>query len=153
MTTPPFKVSSAHYMRVMWTLLLRQCWPWAALTVTAAAALSLIDLRCLLATLLVMAAAVPMALALLYINYALSAEARWSLLEKTMTVAPDGVTLRFSDERMHTHVIPWTETGRLVELENHVLLMLSVRRFTFIMIPRTALSPALLSLLRQKNAP
>ena len=140
-------------MRVMWTLLLRQCWPWAALTVTAAAALSLIDLRCLLATLLVLMAAVPMALALLYINYALSAEARWSLLEKTMTVAPDGVTLRFSDERMHTHVIPWTETGRLVELENHVLLMLSVRRFTFIMIPRTALSPALLSLLRQKNAP
>lgn len=69
-------------------------------------------------------------------------EARWSVLEKEMTLDDDGMTLRFSDVRMGNRLVRWTEVNNVRVAGESFLLMLNVRRYTFVMIPFAAIEQA-----------
>ena len=116
---------------------LRARWPWLVAPVMACGVLAvgLDDVRWLIVAMMVMFVAIPMVLSLAYINYALSMEARWSLLEKSLALTDGGILLEFTDQRMHDRVVRWDEVSDVKVVGEAFLVMLKVRRFTFLMIP------------------
>ena len=133
----PFRVQSGDYLRQLGRMYLAQRWPWLAVPPLACGVIAagLADVRWLIVALMVLFIVIPMVLALAYINYALSLEARWSLLEKSITLTDDGLLLRFTDQRMRDRVIRWAEVSCVKVGGEAFLVMLTVRPYTFVMIP------------------
>lgn len=109
-----------------------------------------IDMRFVIVALMVLFIVLPMILSLLYIYYGLSPEARWSIMEKTVTVDEHGITLDFTDERMKKHVIPRDDVQYIIEKDDAVMLMLAGgRRYTCLMLPASVVNPDVAQALRQ----
>ena len=133
-----FKVEAGDYQRVMWRQFFGRQWPWFALPVGACAVMAavLADVRWLLAALMVTCLLAPMALVLVYINYALTLEVRWSLMSKTAVIDQNGIHLTFDHERMRPTTIAWSDVASATRDEKAIYLNLKVRRYNFLMIPR-----------------
>ncbi|MBR1883255.1 MAG: hypothetical protein IJ808_09675 [Muribaculaceae bacterium] len=150
--TPPLiieksAVLASTYIKALSIKMLRQAW-WALflLAVLCVSVALVADARWALACLLLIMVATPMLLSLAYINYALSMEARWSLLEKRITIQDDGLLMQFSHPRMHDKLIAWNEIRRWDASCGCLLLELKVRQFTFLMIPFTSIEASQLTL-------
>ncbi|MBQ4367147.1 MAG: hypothetical protein II786_03585 [Muribaculaceae bacterium] len=144
------KVSSSEYLGRLSAQFFAANGVWLALPLLVGFVLAFQDIRWLIVTLMLLFVAFPMLLSLCYINYALSMEARWSLMEKDITLETAGLLLQFADERMHDRLIAWREVSRVVVDNDYVMLMLKVRRFTFLLIPRSSIAdPSIIVALRQ----
>ena len=134
-----FSVPTSHYLRQLGRLYLLDRWPWllAPLLLCGILAAALSDVRWAVVGLMLLFMVIPMVLSLAYINYALSMEARWSVLSKSLTIDDSGFHLNFEDERMHDRLIPWHEISGIKVGGEAFLVMLMVRRYTFLMIPFT----------------
>ncbi len=137
-----FRVDADAYQRVMWRLFFGRQWPWFALPLVAGGALAaaLADVRWLLVALMLACMAYPLVLALLHIYYALTPEARWSLLTKTATFSDAGVRLDFDDRRLLPRTIAWADIAAATRDRRAIYLHLRVRRYTFVMLPLQALA-------------
>lgn len=137
-----FRVGAGDYQRMMWRLFFGRWWPWLVLPLAAAAAMLLagVDVRWLLAALMLVCLAFPMILVLVYINYALTIEARWSLMEKTARLDTSGIHLTFTDERMRPRTIRWADVTHITRDSRAYYLHLRARRYTFLAIPSAALT-------------
>lgn len=137
----PYRVPAGDYLRQLARMYLRARWAWflAPLLLCSALAVWLADVRWFIVAMMLLFVAIPMVLSLAYINYALSMEARWALLEKSLTLNDDGILLHFTDQRMHDRLISWDEVSEVKVAGEAFLVMLKVRRFTFLMIPFSAI--------------
>ena len=125
-------------------------WLWMALPVAVCAMLAIfIDVRFVIVAMMVLFIVLPMALALLFFYYGLSPEARWSIMEKSLDVDENGITLDFTDERMKKHVIPKDGVRSIIEKDDVLILMLKGRRYTCLMIPASVVNPDVTQVLRQ----
>ena len=138
-------------MRHMCAVFLADNWLWLVMPVALCAVLAMwIDMRFVIVALMVLFIVLPMILSLLYIYYGLSPEARWSIMEKTVTVDEHGITLDFTDERMKKHVIPRDDVRYIIEKDDAVMLMLAGgRRYTCLMLPASVVNPDVAQALRQ----
>ncbi|MBO6249873.1 MAG: hypothetical protein J6N71_00815 [Muribaculaceae bacterium] len=144
------KADSSRYLSLLARMFFASNAVWLALPLLAGAVLSLLDVRWLIVSLMLVFIAVPMLLALCYIYYGLSEEARWSVMEKDITIGSDGLLLEFAHPRMSNRLIGWNQVTRIVLNDGDVLLMLAVRRYTFLLIPSSSISdPGVLIALRQ----
>ena len=144
------QVTSGTYMRHLSTMFFSDNWLWMVAPVAVCAMLAyMIDVRFLIVALMVLFVVMPMILALLYFYYGFSPEARWSIMEKTATLGPEGITLSFTDERMKTHVIPWSDVRTIIEKDDALLLMLKGRRYTCLMFPASVIDPDVAQTCRQ----
>lgn len=136
-----FKVEAGDYQRVMWRQFFGRQWPWFALPVAACAAMAAIfaDVRWLLAALMSVCLVGPMVLVLIYINYALTLEVRWSLMNKTAIIDQSGINLTFDHERMRPTTIAWSDIASVTRDGMAIYFNLKVRRYNFLMIPRRVL--------------
>ena len=91
----------------------------------------------------------PMVLALLFFYYGLSPEARWSIMEKSLDVDENGITLDFIDERMKKHAILRDDVRSIIEKDDVLILMLNGRRYTCLMIPASVVNPDVTQVIRQ----
>ena len=109
-----------------------------------------VDVRFVIVAMMVMFIILPMVLALLYFYYGLSPEARWSIMDKIVTLDDRGITLDFTDGRMKKHVIRWDDVHSIIEKDDAVMLMLTGgRRFTCLMLPASVVNPDVAQLLRE----
>ena len=144
-------VSSSAYMRHLCAMFLVDNWLWLVAPVALCALLAIwIDVRFVIVAMMVLFIALPMVLALLYFYYGLSPEARWSIMDKIVTLDDRGITLDFTDERMKKHVIRWDDVHSIIEKDDAVMLMLTGgRRFTCLMLPASVVNPDVAQLLRE----
>ena len=144
-------VSSGTYIRHLCALFLADNWLWMVLPVAVCAVLAIwIDVRFVIVALMVLFIILPMVLALLYIYYGFSPEAQWSIMEKSLTIDDEALTLSFTDERMKKHVIRWDDVRYIIEKDDVLLLMLSGgRRYTCLMLPTSMIEPDVAQALRQ----
>lgn len=151
MTIDKCCVTSATYMRHLCSLFLADNWLWMVLPVAVCAMLALwVDVRFVIVAMMVLFIILPMVLALLYFYYGLSPEARWSIMEKSLTIGSDGLELAFTDERMKKHVIHADDVRNIINKEDVVILMLmGGRRYTCFMIPASVVDPDVAQALRQ----
>ena len=114
-----------------------------ALPVAVCAVLAFwVDVRFIIVAMMVLFIVLPMVLALIYFYYGLSPEARWSVMEKSLALDDDTITLSFTDERMKKHVIRWNDVRDIIEKDDALLLMLSGgRRYTCLMLPASMIEP------------
>ena len=153
MTIENCSVSSGTYMRHLCAMFLADNWLWMVAPVAICALLAVwIDVRFLIVALMVLFIVLPMVLALLFFYYGLSPEARWSIMEKSMTIDSTGMTLSFLDERMKTHVIGWDDVRDIIEKKDALLLMLKGRRYTCLMLPASVINPDVTQAFRQFTA-
>ena len=153
MTIENCSVSSGTYMRHLCAMFLADNWLWMVAPVAICALLAVwIDVRFLIVALMVLFIVLPMVLALLFFYYGLSHEARWSIMEKSMTIDSIGMTLSFLDERMKTHVIGWDDVRDIIEKKDALLLMLKGRRYTCLMLPASVINPDVTQAFRQFTA-
>ena len=153
MTIENCSVSSGTYMRHLCAMFLADNWLWMLAPVAICALLAVwIDIRFVIVAMMVLFIILPMVLALLFFYYGLSPEARWSIMEKTMTIDSTGMTLSFLDERMKTHVISWDDVRDIIEKKDVLLLMLKGRRYTCLMLPASVVNPDVTQALRQFTA-
>jgi hypothetical protein len=129
-------------------------WLWMLAPVAVCGILAVwVDVRFVIVAMMVLFIVLPMVLALLYFYYGLSPEARWSIMEKTVTLNEEGMTLDFVDERMKKHVIRWDDVRYIIEKDDVVSLMLAGgRRYTCLMLPASVVNPDVAQLLRQLAA-
>lgn len=153
MTIENCSVSSGTYMRHLCAMFLADNWLWMVAPVAVCALMAVwIDIRFVIVAMMVLFIVLPMVLALLFFYYGLSPEARWSIMEKSMTIDSTGMTLSFLDERMKTHVINWDDVRDIIEKKNVLLLMLKGRRYTCLMLPASVVNPDVTQVLRQFTA-
>ena len=138
-------------MRRLCLLFIADYWLWLVLPVALCAILALwVDVRFVIVAMMVLFIILPMVLALLFFYYGLSPEARWSIMDKTVTLDDRGITLDFTDERMKKHVIRWDDVHGIIEKDDAVMLMLTGgRRFTCLMLPASVVNPDVAQLLRE----
>ena len=150
MTIDKCCVTSATYMRHLCSLFLADNWLWMVLPVAVCAMLALwVDVRFVIVAMMVLFIVLPMVLALLYFYYGLSQEARWSIMDKAVTIDDNAITLSFTDERMKTHVIPWDNVRHIIEKDDVVMLMLDGKRYTCLMLPASVVDPDVAQRFRQ----
>jgi hypothetical protein len=151
MTIENVSVPSGLYMRRLCLLFIADYWLWLVLPVALCAILALwVDVRFVIVAMMVLFIILPMVLALLYFYYGLSPEARWSIMDKIVTLDNRGITLDFTDERMKKHVIRWDDVHSIIEKDDAVMLMLTGgRRFTCLMLPASVVNPDVAQLLRE----
>ncbi len=143
-------VTSGSYMRELCLMFLADNWLWLVLPVAVCAVLAIwVDVRFVIVAMMVLFIVLPMVLALLYFYYGLSQEARWSIMDKSMTIGDEGITLNFTDERMKTHVIPWDNVRHIIEKDDVVMLMLGGKRYTCLMLPASVVDPDVAQRFRQ----
>ena len=132
-------------------MFLADYWLWMAMPLAVCAILAIwIDVRFIIVAMMVLFIIMPMVLALLYFYYGFSPEARWSIMEKTVTLDENGITLDFTDERMKKHAIRWDDVHYIIEKDDAVMLMLNGgRRYTCLMLPASVVNPDVAQLLRQ----
>lgn len=125
-------------------------WLWLVLPVAVCVVLAIwVDVRFAIVAMMVLFIVLPMVLALLYFYYGLSQEARWSIMDKSVTIGDAGITLEFTDERMKTHVIPRDNVRHIIEKDDVVMLMLDGKRYTCLMLPASVVNPNVAQRLRQ----
>ena len=140
-------------MRQLCYMFLADNWLWMALPVAVCGMLAIfIDVRFVIVAMMVLFIVLPMVLALLFFYYGLSPEARWSIMEKSLDVDENGITLDFTDERMKKHVIPKDGVRSIIEKDDVLILMLNGRRYTCLMIPASVVNPDVTQVLRQLAA-
>jgi hypothetical protein len=150
MVTESCKVTSGTYMRHLCALFLADNWLWMVAPVAICGILAVwLDVRFIIVALMVLFVVLPMILSLLYFYYGFSPEARWSIMEKTAAFDAGGITLDFTDERMKKHVIPWDNVRHIIEKDDVLMLMLSGRRYTCLMLPTSVINPDVTQRLRQ----
>ena len=151
MTIGNCRVSSGQYMRHLFTMFLADYWLWMAMPLAVCAILAIwIDVRFIIVAMMVLFIIMPMVLALLYFYYGFSPEARWSIMEKTVTLDENGITLDFTDDRMKKHAIRWDDVHYIIEKDDAVMLMLNGgRRYTCLMLPASVVNPDVAQFLRQ----
>ena len=137
-------------MRQLCYMFLADNWLWMVLPVAVCAMLAIfIDVRFVIVAMMVLFIVLPMVLALLFFYYGLSPEARWSIMEKSLNIDENGITLDFTDERMKKHVIPKDGVRSIIEKDDVLILMLNGRRYTCLMIPASVVNPDVTQVLRQ----
>ena len=84
-TISDFKVEPGAYVRALSRMYFGRNWLWFLVPVVGCAvpAVWLTDVRWLIVGLMLALMVYPMILVLLYLNYALTQETRWSIMEKT----------------------------------------------------------------------
>ena len=153
MTIGNCSVTAGCYMKKLCGLFFADNWLWMLAPVAVCAVLAVwIDVRFVILALMVLFIVLPMILSLLYFYYGFSPEARWSIMEKQADVAPDGLTLSFTDERMKKHAIRWDDVRYIIEKDDVVMLMLKGRRYTCLMFPASVINPDVAQALRQFTA-
>jgi len=125
-------------------------WLWMVLPIAICAILAFfVDVRFIIVAMMILFIVMPMVLALLYFYYGFSPEARWSIMEKTLTIGNEGITLTFTDERMKKHAIGWDDVLHIIEKDNVLLFMLKGKRYTCLMLPASIVNPDVTQALRQ----
>ena len=148
------KVTSGTYMRHIGLMFLADNWLWMVLPVALCGVLAVwVDVRYVIVAMMVLLVALPMLLSLLYIYYGFSPEARWSIMDKAVTIDDGGLTLEFADSRMKKHVIPRDDVRCIIIKDDVVMLMLrGGRRYTCLMLPASVVDPDVAQALGQLGA-
>ena len=150
MTVRKCSVTSGCYMKHLCSMFLADNWLWMVLPVAVCGMLAIfIDVRFIIVALMILFVILPMLLALLYFYYGLSPEARWSIMEKTVTIDDSGISLVFADERMKKHVILRDDVRSIIEKDDALIIMLRGKRYTCLMLPASAVDPDVTQVLRQ----
>ena len=137
-------------MRELCLMLLVDNWFWVVSLIALCGAIAIFgDVRFVIVALMVLVIVLPMILTLLYFYYGFSPEARWSIMEKDAVIDDEGISLAFTDERMKKHVIGWDDVRYIIEKEDVLMLMLRGKRYTCLMLPRSAIDPDVTQALRQ----
>ena len=125
-------------------------WLWMALPVAVCGILAIfIDVRFVIVAMMVLFIILPMVLALLFFYYGLSPEARWSIMEKSVHIDENAITLDFTDERMKKHVIHRDDVRYIIEKDDVLMLMLNGKRYTCLMLPASVVNPNVTQILRK----
>lgn len=132
-------ISSGTYMSILYRLFFRRRWWLLLLPVLVCLALITVDTRFAYVALIVAMAMVMISLPILY-YYALTPESRWSILKKTALITDDGLQLDFSDDKMHQHIIPWSDISSTTALNNCLVLRFKKNSYTFLAIPLNVFS-------------
>ena len=144
------KISAGKYMRELCLMFLADNWLWMVLPIALCGILAFfVDVRFVIVALMVLFIVLPMILALLYFYYGLSPEARWSIMEKDVLISNEGISLTFTDERMKKHAIGKDDVRNIIEKDDVLLLMLRGKRYTCLMLPKSAIDPDVSQALRQ----
>lgn len=134
----PFALSATDYVRragLQW--LARWWWAWV-LPLAVFVVASFFDIVWLFVVFMLLCLLYPGLVMFLYYHYALSAEARASILEHTVRLDADGLSLHLSDARYSTHYLLGQISG-FSESAKYLIVYLGRKRKTHIAIPRTAL--------------
>ncbi len=121
-------------MSILYRLFFAQRWWLLVLPVVACLALMAVDVRFAYVALIVAMAMVMISLPIMY-YYALTQESRWSILEKTVTIADNGLQLDFMSDKMCRHVIPWSDISSTTAVCECLIIRIRKNRYTFLAVP------------------
>lgn len=133
-------MSSSTYLSIVTRLFFARYWWCFAIvpTVLAVASIVLADSRYVLAALIIVIAIVPMAMPLIFYYYALTPEARCSIMPHSLSWDEEGMTFTFTQDEVKPVDIAWKKIARRRVSRECLLLMLDDRRLQFVAIPLNA---------------
>ena len=132
------QIDTSTYSAILRHKYLRRNWWWLALYAAVCVTMSFFDLRLMIAGLLLLVVVLPMLLALIYFNYALVQESRWSILNKRIELSPECMTMTFDHERMSDVTVKWSDMEGYEVARHCIVIDLDISRYRFIAIPLSA---------------
>lgn len=132
MTSQPFAISSQTHMRSIAAAWLSARLWWMLLPVAVICAAAFYDVRFVYVLVIVGLIVYPMALCIVWINYAFSPATRRAIAKKRVTVMPDGLLVEFiplSEEykAMTPYEIHWTDVHKAANTSDGIVLILGKR--------------------------
>ena len=127
------QAASSHYSRILFKEFFKYNWFWFVLPLAFFGCLSLIDVRFVIVTGMVLLIVIPMVMSLLYINFMMTLTTRWSIIEKTVTVEKDALLLTATDGRQCR--IPFERVKRFFPSLGYICLELTERKYPYLIIP------------------
>lgn len=143
-------ITSDCYLKHLERLFLAHNWLWIVTPVAVCCILAYwIDMWVVIVMLIVLMLVLTLILSLNYLYYCLSPEAHWSIMEKTVTIDDEGITLQFTDKLMNTRVIHWDDVRHIIVKKDVVMLILRGSRYRCLMLPASVVDPDVAQRLRQ----
>lgn len=136
MTTDRCHITTSEYSRLLFSIFWSDNWFWFVLPVVLFAALGLLDWRYFVVALMTVLVVIPMVMALIYFNYMLTVETRWSIVEKTVSAGSGGLLLNFGQGK--NTLVGWKMTSGVYVKGSYVIVKLNVRRYQYLVFPRAA---------------
>ncbi len=134
MKTARCHIATGDYSRLLFSVFVSENWFWFVLPLALFAALGALDWRYFVVALMVLFIVIPMVMSLVYFNYMLTVETRWSIVDKTITIVSDGLLLEFDQEREQA-LVKWSDISGLYAKGAYLLVKLKVRRYQYLVIP------------------
>ncbi len=131
----PCRVPAGLYMRRAMRLWLSRHWWWIALLLVACASLAVVDARWSVIAFILVVAALMMVMSLVYFHHVFSPLARWSVMEKTVTVTRQGLDLAFEHPRMNAHHVEWESVRSIDFATTATVLHIAGGAINFLMLP------------------
>lgn len=133
-------MSAGIYTRVaMGRWLSRQLW-WLSLLVVACCFIGYYDARWAVAGVILLLLGMMMLMTIVFFDYILSPHARWSVMEKQITINEQGIHFEFAHPRMNDHAIAWDDVKSIDIASDYIIINL-MSTMSFIMLP--TLEPAI----------
>lgn len=128
-------LSASDYAKIVFANFLAANWLWFVLPLLFLIGLATVDARFLLVAAMALMAAVPMVMAIVFFNYMLTVETRYSIADKEVQVSEQGIALTFADAKMQPRLLPWTDFKAAYRKGACILIVMCVRRYQYFAIP------------------
>ena len=132
------KISSGEYARILFGIFFSEQWIWFVLPLLLFAALSIVDIRFIIVALMVLFIVIPMVISMLYFNYLLTVETRWSIVDKKIKAEKGKLFIEFEDGKSSPITIDKEEVSSVIVRSQYLLIELSVRRYQYLVVPVSA---------------
>ena len=131
------KVTSGDYVKRLFSAYMSRHWWWFVLPVLILLGLSIVNIKFIIVALMVLFIIIPMALSLIYFNYALTDEARLSITEKELKVTDEGISIKSLNDSEQEYFLYWKEFYGY-EIGGWGIALQHKGWYRFLMIPATA---------------
>lgn len=129
------KVTAGRYAKVVMLRFLGHCWMWLALPAALCCMLATLRIEWLVVAVMWAFVAVPMLMPLVYLNYMLTPETRWSLMPKTVVIDNGGIRMDFDGGAYPgVKTIAWNEVAMCEQHGSELIFTLKVRKFQYLLI-------------------
>lgn len=128
-------VSSSAYGKLLMRYYLRRNWWWIILPMILLIVLGVVNVNFAVVGLFYGFVVVPMAMSLVYFNYAISEEMQWSVRKKTVACDSTGLLMKFTDERFKETKINGSDIREVLKTKKHLIILLRSRRYAMVAFP------------------
>ena len=134
-------VAPTAYSKFILRLWFTRNWIWIVLPLCIAASLAFVSIEIALCIIIILAVAIPMVMALVYYSLVLSHYSVYSVTNKSVLLATDGISLSFPEStNIKNKKISYSDIREVYLKDNLIAIAIKGSNYTFLLLPQESFS-------------